>query len=117
MLERRGTSAIAISEDELLLITEENELYLVSDESMWVVNSRALYHLTPVWMCFSSYKAGNHGFVKMGNEGACQIVGIGDVWLTTSTGCRLLLKEVRYVVVKNMLHDIKINLSIVFNNI
>ena len=32
----------------------------------------------------------------MGNEGTCRIVGIGDVWLTTPTGCKLL-KDVRHV--------------------
>ena len=39
--------AIATSEEELLLITEETELHLVSDESTWVVDSRASYHLIP----------------------------------------------------------------------
>ena len=33
----------------------------------------------------------------MGNEGACRIAGIGDVCLTTSTGCKLLLNNVRHV--------------------
>src|SRR5512137_3037430 len=33
----------------------------------------------------------------MGNEGTCRIVGIGDVWLSTPTGCKLLLKDVRHV--------------------
>ena len=89
--------AIATSEEELLLITKDSELYLVSDESTWVVGPGASYHITPDQKCFSSYKAGDHGFVKMGNEGACRIVGIGNVLLTTSTGCRLLLKEVRHV--------------------
>ena len=82
------------SEEELLLITEECELHPVIDETTWVVNSGVSYHLTTNWKCFSSYKVGDHGVVKMGNEGACQIVGIGDVCLTTSIGCKLLLKEV-----------------------
>ena len=81
----------------MLLITEENELHLVIDETTWVVDSGTSHHLTPDWKCFSSYRAGDHGFVKMGNEGACRIVGIGDVWLTTPTRCRLLLKEVHCV--------------------
>ena len=34
-----------VSEEELLLITEESELHLVIDESMWVVDSGASYHL------------------------------------------------------------------------
>ena len=33
----------------------------------------------------------------MGNEGSCRIVGIGDVCLTTSTACKLLLKDVRHI--------------------
>ena len=87
--ERGGTSEITTSEEELLLITEESELHIVSDESTWAVDFGASYHLTPDWKCFSSYKVGDHGFFKMGNEGACQIVGIGDVWLTMSTQCQL----------------------------
>ena len=86
--------AIAISEQELLLITEETELHHVSDETTWVVDSGASYHLTPDRKCFSSYKAGDHDVVKMGNEGACRIMGIGDVFLTTSTRYKLLLKDV-----------------------
>ena len=30
-------------------------------------------------------------------EGTCRIVGIGDVWLTAPTGCKLLLKDVRHI--------------------
>ena len=33
----------------------------------------------------------------MGNETKCEIVGIGDVELETSIGCKLVLKDVRYV--------------------
>ena len=73
---------------------EESELHVVSDETTWVVDSGASYHLTPDQKCFSSYKARDDGFVKMGNEGVCRLVGIGDVRLMTSTGCKLLLKDV-----------------------
>ena len=88
------TTANTTREEELLLITEESELHLVSDETTWVVDFGALYHLTPDRKCFALHKAGDHGFVKMGNEGACRIVGIGDVCLMTSTGCKMLLKDV-----------------------
>ena len=54
----------------MLLITEESELHLVSDEATWVVDFGASYHLTPDHKFFASYKAGDDGFVKMGNEGA-----------------------------------------------
>ena len=80
-----------------MLITEESELNLAGDEMTWVVDSGALFHLTPDEKCFSSYTAGDHNCVRMGNEGTCWIVGIGDVWLSTPTGCKMLLKDVRHV--------------------
>ena len=40
----------------------------------------------------------------MGNDGACKIVGIGDVCLLTSRGHRMIQKDVCHVV------DIKLNL-------
>ena len=95
--ERRGNSTIATSEEELLLIIAQHEVHLVSYETTWVVDSVASFHLTPEWKCFSLYTIGVHHFVKIGNEGTCQIVGIGDVWLATSTECRLVLKDVRHV--------------------
>ena len=92
--DNKNTSAIMTSEEELLLISEQNKVNLVGDESTWVVDSGASFHLTPGQKCFSLYKAGDHGFVKMGNEGACRIVDIGDVCLVTSTGCNLVLRDV-----------------------
>ena len=53
---------------------------------------------------FSTYTAGDYGRVKMGDDGACTIVGIGSVCLTTSTGCRLTVRDVRHV------PDVRLNL-------
>ena len=79
ILYRKGTSMIATIEEELLLISEQNELNRVSDKTAWVVDSATSFHLTPDHKCISSYKAEDHGFVKMENEGAWKILGIGDV--------------------------------------
>ena len=98
------TVAITTSEEELLLITEESELHLVNDESTGVVDSGASYHLNPDRKCFSSYRFRDHNFVKMGKEGACRIVRIGEVCYITSIGCTLLLREVRHV------HEMRLNL-------
>lgn len=46
---------------------------------------------------FSSYTSGSFGYVRMGNDVRCKIVGMGDVWLETDIGCKLLLKDVRHV--------------------
>ena len=45
--ERKGTLAIAISEEEELLISEKNQLNIVGNELTWVVDSGASFHLTP----------------------------------------------------------------------
>ena len=71
ILKSNNTSAIATSEEELVLINEQNIMNLVGDESTWVIDSGASFHLTPDQKCFSSYKAGDLGSVKMGNEGTC----------------------------------------------
>ena len=54
----------------MLLISEENEVNLVGDESTWVVDLGVSFHLTPNRKCFSSYRVGDLGSVKMGNKGA-----------------------------------------------
>ena len=46
----------------------------------------------------------DYGRVRMGNEGASKTVGIGDICLETSVGCKLLFKNVRHV------SDIHLNL-------
>ena len=72
---------------------------LANVEYSWVVDSSASFHLTPKRECFriSSYIADDYGYVKMGNYGESKFVGIGNVCLLTSTGCRLLLKDVCHV--------------------
>ena len=50
----KNVATIAISEEELLLINEQNKVNLVDNESTWVVDSGASFHLTPNLKCFSS---------------------------------------------------------------
>mgnify|MGYP002775142099 CR=1 FL=1 len=70
---------------------------LADDESTWVVDSSASFHLTPKKECFSSYTTEDYDYVKMGNDDTRRIIGIGNVCLLTSTGYRMLLKDVRHV--------------------
>ena len=69
-----------------------------------MIESGASFHITPSRECFSSYITGDYGCVKMGDNGACKIADIGSVCLTTSSGCRLILRDVRHV------PDIRLNL-------
>ena len=62
-----------------------------------MVDTTASFHITTCRDFFSSYNSGRFGWVKMCNEAKCEIVGMGDIELETSIGCKLVLKDVRYV--------------------
>jgi len=64
---------------------------------MWVVDTAASFHITPHRDFFFSYTSSNFGWVRMENEAKCKIVGMRDIQLETSIGCKLLFKDVRYV--------------------
>ena len=64
-----NTLAIAIREEELLIIFEQANVKLANVEYSWVVDSGASFHLTPKRECFSSYTADDYGYVRMGNGG------------------------------------------------
>ena len=62
-----------------------------------MVNIAESFHIIARRDFFSSYTNDSFGWVKMGNETKCEIVGMGDVELETSIGCKLVLKYVRHV--------------------
>ncbi|KAK9906214.1 hypothetical protein M0R45_002714 [Rubus argutus] len=85
---------------------EECEFLCVGDECLhvdnclgvqWVVDSGAAFHATSHEEFFTTYKAGDFGTAKMGNESYSKISGIGDICLLTDVGCQLILKDVRHV--------------------
>ena len=102
--EEKNTSAIVASEEELLFISEQACVNLASDECTWVVDSDTSFHLNPKRECFSSYASGDYGYVMMGNDGSCRIVGIGNVCLLMFIGCKIMLKDVCHVL------DVRLNL-------
>ena len=70
---------------------------LACQNSTWVVDIVVSFHITTRRDFFLSYTSGSFGWVKMGNEAKCKIVGMGDVELETSIRCKLVLKDVRHV--------------------
>ena len=62
-----------------------------------MVDTAASFHITTHRDFFSSYTSGSFGWVRMRNEAKCEIVGMKDVELETSIGCKLVLKYVRHV--------------------
>ena len=82
----------------MVLFIGEDVYYKVSHPYVeWVIDLASSYHVTPRNELFTSYKAGDFGRVRMGNNSYADIVGIGDVCVETNTGYTLALKNVRHV--------------------
>ena len=87
--------AAVVHEEDIIIACDFDSS--ANDVSAWVIDSAASSHVTPCREFFSSYTSGNFGCVRMGNDGRCKINGIGDIWLETDLGCKLLLKGVKHV--------------------
>ena len=61
----------------------------------WLIQQRHFISLHRDF--FFSYSSGSFGWVRMGNEAKCEIVGMRYVELETNIGCKLVLKNVRHV--------------------
>ncbi|KAL0303789.1 UNVERIFIED_CONTAM: Retrovirus-related Pol polyprotein from transposon TNT 1-94 [Sesamum radiatum] len=82
--------------DRFFLIGEDNFLNVINDDSSWIVDSSASFHVTPYQELFSPYQGGDFGIVKMENHIASKIMGMGNVILATNMGCEFVLKDVRH---------------------
>ncbi|CAM8949433.1 unnamed protein product [Rhodiola kirilowii] len=92
-----NTAAVSEGETEFLCFDRECLHFDDSAEVGWVIDSGASFHATANSKYFSTYKAGNFGRVKMGNDSFCDIVGIGEICFESDAGCKLMLKDVRHV--------------------
>ena len=98
--ENKETNAIG----DIMIVTDDGCVSLATQDSNWVIDSGASFHVTSHSDFFTSYKTGDFVNVRMRNSGVSKIVGIGDVCLETSIGNKLVLKDVRHVL------DIRLNL-------
>ena len=80
-----------------MFICEQASANLASEECIWVIDSSASFDITPSRECLLTYIAGDHRYVKMGDNGECRIVGVGNVCLPTLNGCQFPLKDVQHV--------------------
>lgn len=88
---------VATTYEDIQIICDENLVNLPCQDLCWVVDLVASFHVTTQWDFFTSYTSGDFGYVRMGNNVKCKIVGMGDVSLETGIGCQLLLKNVRHI--------------------
>ena len=91
---QEDTTAVTTNAD-LMVVCEDDCINFVGQESNWVIDSGASFHMTSRVDFFTTYTEGDYGFVRMGNEGLSKIIGMGNVCLETNLGCKLLLKGVR----------------------
>ncbi|RDX90379.1 hypothetical protein CR513_27759, partial [Mucuna pruriens] len=91
--DKKGKSKEKDDDDDRVTTATVN---LVSNESMWIIDSSATLHVTPRKKFFTSYTSGDFGVLKMGNDGVTKIIGIGDVCLQTNTGMQLWLRRVKH---------------------
>ncbi|PKI76236.1 hypothetical protein CRG98_003347 [Punica granatum] len=90
------TTTVA-SDGETYIVCDEGYVNFTCQDSTWVADTGASFHVTPHRDFFSSYTTEDYGYVIMGNGQSYKIVGICDVCLETELGCKLLLKKVRSV--------------------
>ena len=93
----RDTAATTSYGDEVIIICEDGLVNMTSQDTCWVVDSGASFHVTSRKEFFTSYNTGNFGNVRMGNDKLSKIMGRGDISLETNTGRCLVLKDVRHV--------------------
>ena len=74
-----NTATVIVLEDEVLAIGQDDCCTISDPYVEQVIDSAASCHVTPKNELFTSYKAGNFGRVKMGNDSYMDIVGIGDM--------------------------------------
>ena len=88
---------------------DKENIAAVVDGDMSIVYDDSSTNVTAHRDYFTSYVNGDYDNVWIGNEGASKIVGMRDICLEISVGCKLLLKDVRYV------PNIRLNLIFIGN--
>ena len=101
--ENKETNTI-VAKGDIMIVIDDGYVSLAIQDSSWVFDSGASFHATSHNDFFTSYRTGDFGNVRMGNIGVSKIVGIGYIFLETSSGNNLVLKDVRHVL------DIRLNL-------
>ena len=91
------TTATTLSGDDMFIVCGDNYVNITTQDTYWVIDSGASFHVTSRRDFFTSYTDGDYGQVRMGNDHVSKIVGMGEICLETNTNCRLVLKDVRHV--------------------
>ena len=73
------------------------DVFLIATDTLfsqnWIIDSGTSFHVTPHREWFVSYDASRKGCVRLGNDYACDIVGVGDVHLKFTNGSFVCAQE------------------------
>ena len=78
-VEEKGSATAATGYGVVVICDGEQCLHTTESEIESVVDIGASFHVTPRRILFTTYIAGDHGTVKMGNSSSSVIHVIGDV--------------------------------------
>ena len=99
---REGSSKSANVVEEGGLESGDGDMLSVSSSCVhltdsWIMNSTCSYHMMPHKHWFNTYRLVNSGYVMMGNDASCRIVGIENIIIKMFDGVIRMLCDVRQV--------------------
>jgi hypothetical protein len=94
---RRNITPPLFPMEKYFSVYDEGFMNLTCHDFTWEVDSAASFYVTSRRDLFSSYNQGDYGIVRMEDNEVCKISNIEDENVKISIGCKLILKNVRYV--------------------
>ena len=79
--ENNENIVVAIVQDDLLFTCDKDVINFVSQDTSWIVDSRATSHVTSRKDFFSSYTSVNSKVLKMSNASQVKVFGIATICL------------------------------------
>ncbi|WVZ25912.1 hypothetical protein V8G54_004456 [Vigna mungo] len=99
-----GDHVITTTCGDLVCLCDYDTINLVSDESMWIIDSGVTLHVTSRKKLFTSYTPDDFGVLKMGNDGVSKVIGVSDGHLQSNIRMQLFLRGVKHA------QDVRFNL-------
>ena len=80
----------------------DGDMLLVSSSrdhltNSWIMDSACSYHLMPKKDWFDTYRLVNYGYLLMGNDASCKVVGMGNIKFKMFVGVIRMLCHVKSV--------------------
>ena len=63
----------------------------------WILDSRCSFRMCPIKAWFEDFKEADGGYVLLGNNKHCKILGTGTVKIKHYDGIERVLEDVRYI--------------------